>query len=295
MKVEGSSIAFIGTGVMGISMAGHLMKAGAKIKVYNRTKEKSKPLIDAGAVWADTPADAAKGSSIVFTMVGYPADVEEVYFGEKGIFNGAETGTILADFTTSDPDLAVRIAEKAASNGLFSLDAPVSGGDLGARNASLTIMVGGDSSSFDKVMPFFQVMGKTVVLQGGPGAGQHTKMANQIAIAGSLCGAVEAVIYAESAGLDPKRVLDSIGGGSAQSWQLLNMVPRMLDGNFDPGFYSKHFLKDLRIALNSAKNMEVKLPLLEMAENLFVLMSDKGFAEKGTHALYLLYKNGLIK
>jgi 3-hydroxyisobutyrate dehydrogenase len=295
MKVEGSSIAFIGTGVMGISMAGHLMKAGAKIKVYNRTKEKSKPLLDAGAVWAETPADAAKDSTIVFTMVGYPADVEEVYFGEKGVFNGAAPGTILVDFTTSDPKLAVRIAERAASKKMYSLDAPVSGGDLGARNAALTIMAGGDNASFDKVIPFFQIMGKTVVLQGGPGAGQHTKMANQIAIAGSLCGAVEAVIYAESAGLDPKRVLDSIGGGSAQSWQLLNMVPRMLDGNFDPGFYSKHFLKDLRIALNSAKSMKVKLPLLEMAEHLFVLMSDEGFAEKGTHALYLLYKNGLIK
>jgi 3-hydroxyisobutyrate dehydrogenase len=295
MKVDGTSIAFIGTGVMGKSMAGHLLKAGAVVTVYNRTKEKAESLISAGAIWADTPAAASSGASIVFTMVGYPSDVEEIYFGENGILSGADKGTIFADFTTSDPALAVKIAEQASVKGMFSLDAPVSGGDLGAQNAALTIMVGGDSGSFDKVLPFFQIMGKTVILQGGPGAGQHTKMANQIAIAGSLCGAVEAVIYAESAGLDPKRVLDSIGGGSAQSWQLLNMVPRMLDGNFDPGFYSKHFLKDLRIALNSAKSMKVKLPLLEMAENLFVLMSDEGFDEKGTHALYLLYKNGLIK
>ncbi len=294
MKVNESQVAFIGTGVMGTSMVGHLLKAGAKITVYNRTKEKSKPLLDMGALWGDTPAEAAKGASVVFTMVGYPADVEEVYFGKTGILSAAKPGTVLVDFTTSDPDLAVRIAKEAAARGMTSLDAPVSGGDLGARNATLTIMVGGDQPSFDKVSPFFQVMGKTVILQGDPGAGQHTKMANQIAIAGSLCGAVEAVVYAEKAGLDPRRVLESIGGGSAQSWQLLNMVPRMLDGNFDPGFYSKHFLKDLRIALNSAKSMKVKLPLLEMAEHLFELMSDKGFAEKGTHALYLLYKNGML-
>ncbi len=294
MKVEGSQVAFIGIGVMGASMAGHLLKAGASIKVYNRTKEKAAALLEAGAVWADTPAEAVKGASVVFTMVGYPADVEEVYFGKNGIFSTAASGTIVADFTTSDPELSVRIAKEAAAKGMTSLDAPVSGGDLGARNATLTIMVGGDQASFDEVMPFFQVLGKTVILQGGPGAGQHTKMANQIAIAGSLCGAVEAVIYAESAGLDPKRVLESIGGGSAQSWQLLNMVPRMLDGNFDPGFYSKHFLKDLRIALNAARSMKVKLPLLEMAEHLFELMTDKGFSEKGTHALYLLYKNGLL-
>ena len=294
MKVNESSIAFIGTGVMGVSMAGHLLKAGAKIKVYNRTKEKSMTLVNSGALWAETPAEAVKGASVVFTMVGYPSDVEEVYFGKNGIINAAASGTILVDFTTSDPELSIRIAKEAAVKGMSSLDAPVSGGDLGARNASLTIMAGGDRESFDRVMPFFHVMGKTVILQGGPGAGQHTKMANQIAIAGSLCGAVEAVIYAESAGLNPARVLESIGGGSAQSWQLLNMVPRMLDGNFDPGFYSKHFLKDLRIALTSARSMKVKLPLLEMAENLFKLMSDKGFAEKGTHALYLLYRNGLI-
>ncbi len=295
MEVQGSSIAFIGTGVMGTSMVGHLLKAGAKIKVYNRTREKSKAVLDAGAVWANTPAEAAAGASIVFTMVGYPADVEEVYFGENGIFNDAEKGAILVDFTTSDPSLAIRIAEEASKKKMFSLDAPVSGGDLGAQNATLTIMVGGDSSSFDKVLPFFQVMGKTVILQGGPGAGQHTKMANQISIAGSLCGAVEAVIYAESAGLDPKRVLESIGGGSAQSWQMINMIPRMLDGNFDPGFYSKHFLKDLRIALDSARSMKLKMPLLDMAEHLFTLMSDEGLSEKGTQALYLLYKNGLIK
>lgn len=294
MDVKGARIAFIGTGVMGANMAGHLLAAGAEISVYSRTKLKSMSLIEAGAAWAGSPAEAAEGKTIVFTMVGYPADVEEIYFGKKGIIESASPGTVLVDFTTSDPDLAVRIAEASAAKGLFSIDAPVSGGDLGARNATLTIMAGGDSESFEKVMPFFRVMGKTVVLQGGPGSGQHTKMANQIAIAGSLCGAVEAVIYAENAGLDPRRVLESIGGGSAQSWQLLNMVPRMLDGNFSPGFYSKHFLKDLRIAIASAKKMKVRLPFLDTAERLFTMMSDKGFADKGTQALYLLYKNGMI-
>ncbi|OHD45888.1 MAG: oxidoreductase, partial [Spirochaetes bacterium GWE1_60_18] len=248
MNVAGSKIAFIGTGVMGASMAGHLQKAGAQLTVYNRSPEKATALLSAGASWAATPAEAAKGANLVFSMVGYPADVEAIYFGPQGILAGATAGTILVDHTTSDPALAKRIAEAAAARGLPSLDAPVSGGDLGARSASLTIMVGGDQAAFDAVLPFFEVMGKTVILQGPPGSGQHTKMANQIAIAGTLAASVEAIIYAEKAGLEPRRVLSSIGGGSAQSWQLQNMVPRMLDGNFEPGFYSKHFLKDLRIA-----------------------------------------------
>ncbi|MBU0934285.1 MAG: NAD(P)-dependent oxidoreductase [Spirochaetes bacterium] len=294
MNVSGSKIAFIGTGVMGASMAGHLQKAGAHISVYNRTKEKAAALVADGASWADTPAQAAQGAAIVFTMVGYPADVEAVYFGSGGIFETAAKGTILVDHTTSDPALAVRIAAEAASRGLVALDAPVSGGDLGARNATLTIMVGGDQAAFDAVKPFFDIMGKTVILQGGPGAGQHTKMSNQIAIAGTLAASVEAIVYAEKAGLDPRRVLQSIGGGSAQSWQLQNMVPRMLDGNFEPGFYAKHFLKDLRIALDASRHMEIKLPVLEMAERFFTGMSEKGYQDKGTHALYLMYKDGLL-
>lgn len=294
MEVKGTKIAFIGTGVMGKSMAGHLLKAGAQVTVYNRTKEKARDLLDAGAAWADSPGAAAAGASVVFTMVGYPADVEEIHFGPTGILESAATGTILVDFTTSDPALAARISKEAAARGLTALDAPVSGGDLGARNATLTVMVGGDEAAYTEVRPFLAIVGKTVIRQGGPGAGQHTKMANQIAIAGSLTGAVEAVLYAEAAGLDPRRVLESIGGGSAQSWQLVNMVPRMLDGNFDPGFYSKHFLKDLRIALASAKTMKVRLPLLDLAERFFTLMGEAGLSEKGTHALYLLYKSGSI-
>ncbi|TFG84945.1 MAG: NAD(P)-dependent oxidoreductase [Spirochaetales bacterium] len=294
MIVKGSKIAFIGTGIMGASMAGHLLKSGAQVTVYSRTRAKAEGLIAAGARWADSTAAATAGAAIVFTIVGYPADVEQVYFGPEGIIARAEVGAILVDATTSDPALAVRIAEAAAARGLVSLDAPVSGGDTGARNATLSIMVGGDETAFRAVKPFFDVMGKAAVRQGGPGAGQHTKMANQIAIAGTLAGAVEAIIYAEKAGLEPRRVLESIGGGAAQSSQLVNMVPRMLDGDFEPGFYSKHFLKDLRIALNSAKAMKVDLPVLAMAEHLFSRMSDEGYAEKGTQALYLLYKRGLI-
>ena len=292
MEIKGTKIAFIGTGVMGASMAGHLLAAGARVVVYNRTRAKAQGLLDAGAEWAESPGFAAAGSSVVCTMVGYPSDVEAIYMAPGGIIESSGPGTILIDHTTSDPALAVRIATAAARRELVALDAPVSGGDLGARNATLSIMVGGEESAFEEVRPMLELMGKTVILQGGPGAGQHTKMANQIAVAGNMCGAIEAVLYAENAGLDPRRVLQSIGGGAAQSWQMTNMVPRMLDGNFEPGFYAKHFLKDLRIALNSAKAMGAKLPLLELSERLFTFMDEQGYSEKGTHALYLLYKSG---
>ena len=292
MQVTGSSIAFIGTGVMGASMAGHLLKAGAKVTVYNRTKSKADALLAAGAAWADSPAKAAAGADVVFTMVGYPSDVEAVYMGKDGIIAASRPGAILVDHTTSDTALAVRISAAAAAAGRVAIDAPVSGGDTGARNATLSIMCGGDEAAFAAVKPFFDVVGKTAVLQGGPGAGQYTKMANQISVAGSLIGTVESMIYAEKAGLDPRRVLDSIGGGAAQSAQLVNMAPRMLSGDFEPGFYSKHFLKDLRIALDSAKAMKLDMPLLALAERLFTRMQDKGFGEKGTQALYRLYKDG---
>jgi len=294
MTVSGSTIAFIGTGVMGASMAGHLQRAGAKLRVYNRTKEKATALLAGGAVWADTPAEAARGAQLVCTMVGYPADVESVYFGPEGIFQTAESGCLLVDFTTSDPALARRIAVTATEKGLQALDAPVSGGDLGARNATLSIMVGGEPAAFARLEAVFALLGKTTVLQGPSGSGQHTKMSNQIAIAGTLAASIEAIIYAEKAGLNPSVVLQSIGGGAAQSWQLQNMVPRMLDGNFEPGFYSKHFLKDLRIALDAAKAMQLDLPVLTLAESFFTKLCDKGFQDKGTQALYLLYKQGLL-
>jgi 3-hydroxyisobutyrate dehydrogenase len=223
-------------------------------------------------------------------MLGYPIDVESVYFGPEGLIENAKSGAYLVDCTTSRPDLAVSIAAEAKVNGLSALDAPVSGGDIGAKNASLTIMVGGGEKDFEAVKPILSIMGTTVILQGGPGAGQHTKMVNQIAIAGNLAGAVEAITYAKGAGLDPRTVLASIGSGSAGSWQLNNMVPRMLDGNFEPGFYAKHFLKDLRIALEAARAMKAELPLLALAEGLFTTMLEEGYGEKGTQALYLLYE-----
>lgn len=294
MHVSGTTIAFLGTGVMGASMAGHLLKAGAKVRVYNRTKAKADPLVAAGAVWATSPAVAVEGAAVVFTMLGYPSDVEQVYLGDGGIVAASAPGTVFVDFTTSDPALAVRISAAAASAGKVAIDAPVSGGDTGARNATLSIMVGGDEATFAAVKPFFDVIGKTAVLQGAPGAGQYTKMANQISVAGSLIGTVESMIYAEKAGLDPRRVLDSIGGGAAQSAQLVNMAPRMLSGDFAPGFYSKHFLKDLRIALDSAKAMGLNLPLLALAESLFARMQEKGFGDLGTQALYRLYQGGGI-
>lgn len=294
MQVTGSKIAFIGTGVMGASMAGHLIKAGAVLTVYNRTRSKAEPLIAAGATWADSPARAAATADVVFTMVGYPADVEAIYLGPQGLVASSRPGTILVDFTTSDPGLAARISAAAAKAGRSAIDAPVSGGDMGARNATLSIMIGGDEKTFTTVKPFFDVVGKTAILQGGPGAGQFTKMSNQISVAGALLGAIEALIYADKAGLDPHRVLDSISGGAAQSAQLVGMGPRMLSGDFEPGFYAKHFLKDLRIALDSAKAMGLNLPLLALAEKLFDRVCDKGLGDKGTQILYRMYKDGLL-
>ena len=293
MEPENTNIGFIGLGVMGFSMANHLSKAGARLHVYTRTKTRAQLLLDEGVAWHNTPGSGAQACEAVFSMVGYPKDVEEVYFGPTGILANAKPGTLLVDMTTSHPALARRIWDEAQRRHLRALDAPVSGGDMGARNAALTIMVGGSEPDFEEAKPLLSVMGKTVIRQGNAGAGQHTKMANQIALAGTLTGAVEAMIYAEKAGLDPRTVLQSIGGGAAGSWQLSNMAPRMLDGDFEPGFFVKHYLKDLRIALEAAREMGANLPMLGLAEDLFTKMSDRGFAEKGTQALYLLYKNGL--
>lgn len=293
MEPAGTDIGFIGLGVMGLSMAGHLRKAGARLHVYTRTKEKALAFLEEGAEWHDTPGSVAAASRAVFTMVGYPQDVEEVYFGKGGILETARPGTLVVDTTTSRPDLAQKIWEEARKRGVRALDAPVSGGDLGARNATLSIMVGGSEQDFEEAKPLLAVMGKTVVRQGPAGSGQYTKMVNQIVIAGALAGAVEALIYAEKSGLDPRTVLESISSGAAASWQLSNMVPRMLDGNFEPGFYTKHYLKDLRIALESARALGADLPMLTLAESLFAKMVDRGYAEKGTQALYLLYKNGI--
>jgi 3-hydroxyisobutyrate dehydrogenase len=262
-------IAFIGTGVMGRSMAAHIMEGGYPLVVYNRTREKAAELISKGAQWADTPGAAAAGADVVISMVGYPKDVEEIYLGPKGIVEQAKPGAVLIDMTTSSPVLARRIAEKAKARGLFSLDAPVSGGDVGARNAALSIMVGGERQAFDKAFPLFQRMGKNIVLQGGPGAGQHCKMSNQIIIASTMMAVSEALVYGLKAGLDPREMLKSIESGAAGSWTLSNLVPRMLKGDFKPGFFVKHFIKDMGIALDAAKELGIKLPGLEKAEQLY--------------------------
>ncbi|MBL8967815.1 MAG: NAD(P)-dependent oxidoreductase [Spirochaetaceae bacterium] len=294
MDPQKDVLGFVGIGVMGKSMAGHLLKAGYRVRVFTRSKEKAKELLELGAEWDETPALLAPKCACVFTMVGVPSDVEEVYFGPKGLIDNARPGTLLVDTTTSRPDLARRIAEAAKAKGLRALDAPVSGGDVGARNATLTIMVGGEAADFAEVKPLLECMGKTVILQGPAGAGQHTKMANQIVIAGNLAGAVEALTYARAAGLDPRMVLQSIGAGSAGSWQLNTMGPRMLDGDFAPGFYVKHFLKDLRIALEAAREMKLRLPFLAMAEELFAKAEAQGMGDNGTQVLYRFYERGLV-
>jgi 3-hydroxyisobutyrate dehydrogenase len=287
------SVGFIGLGVLGTPMAGHIRASGERFLVYTRTKSKAQFLLDAGAEWRDSPKALAQECDIIFTMVGYPSDVEDIYFGPDGLIENAKAGSILVDMTTSKPDLAVRIYEAAKARGIEALDAPVSGGDVGAKNGTLTIMVGGDEATFQKVKSLLETMGKTVILQGCPGAGQHTKMANQIAVAGNRLGTVEAITYAKHAGLNPDHVLLSIANGAAQSWQLSNNAPRMLRRDFDPGFYIKHFLKDLRIALEAAHVMHVELPMLALAEQLFAKMVSEGMGELGTQAIYLLYERGL--
>lgn len=285
-----TTVGFIGLGVMGHSMAGHVLRGGFDVLVYNRSKEKALDLLTQGAVWKDDIFSLAEKSDIVVTMVGYPKDVEEVYLGERGIVAAARPGTVLIDMTTSSPKLAERIASAAAAKGLFSLDAPVSGGDKGAREATLSIMVGGEETVFEDMLPLFQLMGKNIVLQGGPGSGQHTKMANQIAIASNMMGVCEALAYAKKSGLDTERVLSSISGGAAGSWSLSNLAPRILAGNFAPGFFVKHFIKDMRIALEEADRMGMDAPGLKQAFALYEELAAKGCENDGTQALFKLYE-----
>lgn len=285
-----STVGFIGTGVMGRSMAGHLLDAGYDLVVFTRTKSKADDLVARGARWAATVSELAAAADVVITMVGYPTDVEEVYLGEGGLVANARPGVLLIDMTTSTPSLAMRIDKEALASGLCALDAPVSGGDIGAREARLTIMVGGDADSFAEAEPLLRVMGPNVVHQGGAGSGQHTKMSNQIAIAGTMIGVCEAMAYAESAGLDPHQVLKSIGAGSAGSWTLTNLAPRMLAGDFEPGFYVKHFIKDMRIALTSAHEMKLMTPGLELVLAQYErLAQDLEGSDQGTQALFRLY------
>ncbi len=289
---ESPTVALIGTGVMGAAMAGHLLEAGFPLVVFNRTRAKAGGLIARGATWAKTPGEASARAAITITMVGYPADVEEVYLGEGGIIERARPGSLLIDMTTSTPTLAARIGATAADRGLDALDAPVSGGDVGARNATLTIMAGGTAAAYERALPLFEVMGKTFSHMGDAGAGQHTKMANQIGIAGTMLGLIEALQYAKAAGLDLERTHSALSGGGANSWSWGAYGPRILGGDFAPGFFVKHFVKDLRIALDESREMGLTLPGLELAERLYSRLQDVDGAELGTQALWLLYERG---
>ena len=284
---ENTRVGWIGTGVMGLSMCGHVIDAGYRVTVHNRTRSRAEPLLARGAAWADTPAEVAAASDVVFGIVGYPVDVRSVYLGEHGVLAGAGAGGILVDMTTSEPSLAVEIYQAARAKGVAAVDAPVSGGDVGARNATLSIMVGGDEDVVERVRPLFEVMGKTVVLQGGPGAGQHTKALNQILVASGMIAISEALLYGFRAGLDLRTVLDSVAPGAAGSWALSNYGPRMLDGNFEPGFLVEHFVKDMGIALEEAKRMNLSLPGLALAQQLYVALKAQGYGRKGTQSLVL--------
>jgi len=280
-------IGWIGCGVMGSSMCGHLLEAGHPVTVYSRTKSRADDLVARGAVWADTPAEAAASAQVVFTMVGFPSDVREVVLGEHGTLAGARAGSILVDMTTSEPTLAQEIRAAALERGLESIDAPVSGGDVGARNATLSIMVGGDPAAVERVRPLLEIMGKTIVHQGDAGAGQHAKMVNQVLIATLMIGVCEALLYAYKAGLDLETVLEAVSGGAAGSWSLTNYAPRMLKGDFEPGFFVEHFIKDMEIALGEARRMNLALPGLALAHELYLALRAQGGGRKGTQALLL--------
>ena len=280
-------IGWIGTGVMGSSMCGHLMTAGYQATVYNRSRSKARALVERGATEADSPRAVAEASDVIFTIVGFPRDVREVTLAASGTLAGATPGSVLVDMTTSEPALAREIFEAAKARQLHAVDAPVSGGDIGAREARLSIMVGGEPDVVAALQPLFQTMGKTIVHQGPAGAGQHTKMVNQILIASNMIGVCEALLYGHKAGLDLNQVMQSVASGAAGSWSLSNLGPRMIAGNFDPGFFVEHFLKDMGIALAESRRMNLALPGLALAEQLYRAVEAQGHGRKGTHALML--------
>lgn len=282
-------IGFIGTGVMGSSMIKHLLKAGYPVHVHNRTKSRADAVIAAGAKWSDTPADLTEQADIVITMVGYPTDVEETYFGENGIFSKADEHHILIDMTTSTPTLAEKIYAFGKAKGIRTLDAPVSGGDKGAQNGTLTTMVGGDEETFAAAEEVLSVFSSKVMLQGPTGSGQHTKMANQIMVAGTMTGMTELLVYSKAAGLDLERVIEQVGSGSAANWSLTNYAPRILKQDYSAGFFVKHFVKDLKIALDEADKLGIDLPATKQAALLYEQLAGQGFAEDGTQALVKLW------
>lgn len=287
VKAGETKIGWIGTGVMGQSMAGHLLEAGFSLSVYSRTESKAEGLIQRGAVWCDSPKAVAENSDIVFAIVGFPKDVREVFLGEQGALAGASPGNVLVDMTTSEPSLAVEIYEAAKAKGVGAVDAPVSGGDVGAKNAALSIMIGGDEEIVTALNPCWEAMGKTIVYQGKAGAGQHTKMVNQTLIATGMIGVCEGLLYGYKAGLDLETVMKSVASGAAGSWSLSNLAPRIIDNNFDPGFFVEHFIKDMGIALAEAQRMNLALPGLAMAHQLYVALKALGHGRDGTQALQL--------
>ena len=284
---ENTRVGWIGTGVMGASMCGHLLRAGFHVTVYNRTKKKAQPLIDQGAQWVDSPIQVAKKSDVIFSIVGHPSDVRQTILGENGVLRGCKPGDVVVDMTTSQPSLAKEIYQQASLQQVFSLDAPVSGGDKGAREATLSIMIGGDAKVMQSLDFFWNCMGKLAVYQGPAGSGQHAKMVNQILIATGMIGVCEALIYAHRSGLELESVLKSVSSGAAGSWSLTNLGPRILQNNFDPGFFVEHFIKDLGIALSESKRMGLCLPGLALAEQLYLGVAAQGWPHLGTHALTL--------
>ncbi|WP_395547031.1 MULTISPECIES: NAD(P)-dependent oxidoreductase [unclassified Lacrimispora] len=283
-------IGFIGIGIMGKSMVRNLMKAGYEVAVYSRTKSKAEDVLSEGAIWCEDVKTCSKGRDAVITIVGYPQDVEEVYFGENGIIANADRGTCLIDMTTTSPKLAVRIYEEASQAGLKALDAPVTGGDTGAREGTLTILAGGDRVIFDRCLPVFEAMGKAIRYEGKAGNGQHTKMCNQIAIAGALSGVCEAMVYAKANGLDVGTMVDSIATGAAGSTQLNAMAPRILSGDFTPGFFIKHFIKDMKLAAEEAEGAGIRLGVLDHVLSMYESMAANGHEDEGTQALVKYYQ-----
>lgn len=280
-------IGWIGTGVMGASMCGHLMEAGYATTVYSRTMSKAELLIQNGATWADSPKAVAESSDVIFSIVGFPSDVRSVILGEEGVLAGASAGSVIVDMTTSQPSLAEEIFEQAAARGVSSIDAPVSGGDVGARNAALSIMIGGEQETVAALQPLWSAMGKTIVYQGKAGCGQHTKMVNQTLIATGMIGVCEALLYGYKAGLDLETVMQSVSSGAAGSWSLSNLGPRIIDNNFDPGFFVEHFIKDMGIVLEESRRMGLSLPGLALGHQLYLAVQAQGQGRAGTHALQL--------
>ncbi|MFW6348155.1 MAG: NAD(P)-dependent oxidoreductase [Cyclonatronaceae bacterium] len=283
-------IGWIGTGIMGAPMAGHLLGAGYELSVTTRTKARAETLLSAGAAWRDTPRAVAEASDIVFSIVGYPEDVEAVLLGENGALSGLAEGGILVDMTTSRPALAVTIADAAAKKGVKALDAPVSGGDSGAKAGTLAIMAGGDKAAYDEVLPLFERMGKNIELLGSAGAGQHTKMVNQILVASGMIGTVESLLYAASAGLDLEQVISVVGKGAAANWAVNNLGPKIAEADYNPGFFIKHFVKDLGIAMEEARRMKLALPGLATAQQFYQAAMAQGLEDFGTQALYKVYE-----